>query len=523
MKVTLTSDKLSSITLPNPIHSFPEWLERPGREHYRLLAYLTSNLTNATIIDIGTHKGWSALALSNPESNVTIHTFDIIDKLTTQESTLLAQRGVKTHIEDLWNPTIRENWKDTILASELIFLDVDPHNGKMEYDLYLWLQKNDYQGIIVCDDIWHFEHMRHNFWHKIPPHERMDLTPYGHWSGTGLICFHFENHTIESQMSLSSTSKQRQQWTFVTAYFNLTECSDASEPIKDRDAAYYMSHAKDTMSIPYNLVVYCDPNSIDILKSFRPPHLLAQTKWISISFEDIPLVKYQSIIAENRRTHPYHEDPRNTPSYYLLCMSRYWMLQNEIKENSFDTSHFAWINICMSRMGARNLAEIDRVVSTMRDRFSTCFIAYQPKSFQNDLQNYFSYGRCSLCSGFFTGNTFYMQQFCKLIMAKFREMLELGYGHADEQLFFLVYLDSPEIFQWYPGDYQSMITNYYYTFDDPDGACQRLIEPAYHSFDIYVAKLAAQRLIKSYNSGACIIEPNKLNRLKTIANLTDAS
>ena len=108
-------------------------------------------------------------------------------------------------------------------------------------------------------------------------------------------------------------------------------------------------------------------------------------------------------------------------------------------------------------------------------------------------------------------------------MAKFREMLELGYGHADEQLFFLVYLDSPEIFQWYPGDYQSMITNYYYTFDDPDGACQRLIEPAYHSFDIYVAKLAAQRLIKSYNSGACIIEPNKLNRLKTIANLTDAS
>ena len=39
------------------------------KEHYHLLAYLSNMVNNSTIIDTGTHRGSSALALSYNQSN----------------------------------------------------------------------------------------------------------------------------------------------------------------------------------------------------------------------------------------------------------------------------------------------------------------------------------------------------------------------------------------------------------------------------------------------------------------------
>jgi hypothetical protein len=50
---------------------------------------------------------------------------------------------------------------------------------------------------------------------------------------------------------------------------------------------------------------------------------------------------------------------------------------------------------------------------------------------------------------------------------QFLEFLEAGYGHADEQLFSPVYFKNRELFDLYYGDYQQMITNYRYTYENP--------------------------------------------------------
>ena len=80
-------------------------------------------------------------------------------------------------------------WKERLLRSPLIMLDIDPHEGKREYDFYLWLRDNNYQGIVVCDDIRHFPDMRTYFWDKVAPEHKLDITDFGHWSGTGLMFF----------------------------------------------------------------------------------------------------------------------------------------------------------------------------------------------------------------------------------------------------------------------------------------------------------------------------------------------
>lgn len=165
-----------------------EFLGAPGREHYRLLSYLSSLFNGANIIDIGTHQGASALALSMNSSN-TVHSFDIIDSIGNRVPSAKTRENIKLYIDDVFSPEGREKHRDLLLSSPLIFIDVDPHNGTMEYDIYCWLRDEAYQGIVIFDDIHHFQGMRELFWSRIDPPCKVDLTSHGHWSGTGLVSF----------------------------------------------------------------------------------------------------------------------------------------------------------------------------------------------------------------------------------------------------------------------------------------------------------------------------------------------
>jgi hypothetical protein len=163
----------------------PEVFNRPpGKEHYHLLKTLSTEVSGKEILDIGTWMGASALALSFNPANA-VHSFDLAHSFS-----LPKRSNITYHLANIVTDTPeREQWKDRILASPLIFLDIDPHEGKDEYIFYEWLRDNKFKGALVCDDIHHFEGMRTNFWSKIPNEFKTDLTTKGHWSGTGLVKF----------------------------------------------------------------------------------------------------------------------------------------------------------------------------------------------------------------------------------------------------------------------------------------------------------------------------------------------
>lgn len=155
-----------------------------GQEHYHLLKQLSTQINEKEIFDIGTWMGASALALAFNQTN-TVHSFDLIHSYS-----LTKRSNIVYHLANIVTDTPdRELWKERILASPLIFLDIDPHEGKDEYIFYEWLRDNNYKGVLICDDIHHFEGMRTNFWSKIPNEFKTDLTSQGHWSGTGKVQF----------------------------------------------------------------------------------------------------------------------------------------------------------------------------------------------------------------------------------------------------------------------------------------------------------------------------------------------
>ncbi len=160
-----------------------EFFDIPGREHYRLLETLSLNYKS--IIDIGTHRGSSAYSLSYSGDNK-VHSFDIIDKIGDKSR---FPSNINFYYDNLWTDDGFEKHKNLILESACIFLDVDPHNGTMEFEFYNKLKDNNYKGILLCDDIHYFSEMKEKFWNLVPVSEKYDLTKIGHWSGTGLILF----------------------------------------------------------------------------------------------------------------------------------------------------------------------------------------------------------------------------------------------------------------------------------------------------------------------------------------------
>lgn len=177
----------------------------PGDEHYFFLAALGMQMKNKKIIECGTHNGRSTYALyyGNKKLHNENHiiTYDIHYFLA---DGIFNETTIEYKLENLFDKNVRELNKEHILSSDVIFIDIDPHEGVLEYEMYNWLKENDYQGLILLDDI-HLQegHMNvftgnsmQKFWDKIEDKYKLDLTSVGHYSGTGIVCFHFENYSI---------------------------------------------------------------------------------------------------------------------------------------------------------------------------------------------------------------------------------------------------------------------------------------------------------------------------------------
>jgi hypothetical protein len=359
--------------------------------------------------------------------------------------------------------------------------------------------------------------MRDNCWHHIPTNEKYDLTKLGHWSGTGIVTNQKIEiyHRIPERLPKESSTKN---WTIVTAYFNLTKTPDASNQIKSRDISYYMKHANMTMAIDQNLVVFCDAESEYYIRSLRPSYLEHKTKYIIIEFMDIDIVsKNYKRLVESRQKTGYNADPRNTSSYYLLCMARYDLLLKTMNDNPFHSTHFAWCNICIERMSWKGNIYFPKIWQEYRDKFSTCYIDYQSKALVDNVAQYYKWGRCSMCSGFFTGNTYYMTEFCNEIIKSFDDMLIQDVGHADEQLFSIVFFRRPDIFEFYYGDYTEMITNYGWIYDRPEEPVKNIIKNLNNSGEnIWLLYDVTSRWLTSYEYGCFTIDKNIYTYVKNI-------
>ena len=147
----------------------------PGQEHYKLLGHLSTLFNDITIVDVGTDAGCSAMALSyNPNNRVV--SYDIVNRRRTDIQLPNVEFRVRDALADA------AEW----IGSPLVSLDT-AHEGDYEAVFYGFLSKSPFNGLLILDDVYLNEAMK-TFWESIT-HQKADITPVGHWSGTGLVVF----------------------------------------------------------------------------------------------------------------------------------------------------------------------------------------------------------------------------------------------------------------------------------------------------------------------------------------------
>lgn len=155
-------------------------------DYYRLLQYCSKQFENELFLDFGTHYGNSALILGMNGKNY-VKTYDIVsDKFITKTA---VEKIIKDFPKiDFIVQDAREINPDLISKAKLIFLDVDPHNGIQEKQIFEKLQADNFNGILICDDIRLNDNMR-AFWSSIEL-PKIDVTYTAHRAGgTGAVFF----------------------------------------------------------------------------------------------------------------------------------------------------------------------------------------------------------------------------------------------------------------------------------------------------------------------------------------------
>lgn len=194
MKINLNNNKLDNLLINFLQENCRGMSKRyftlkSGQEPYRLLFFLAQQFNNSLFIDLGTSNGASALALSNNSTNKVI-SFDITERceVSHMESGEFEKMPTFKNIDFIVSQNFID-YIDLFLTSSLIYVDI-AHDGVWEKILIDKLIKFKYKGLVIFDDIYEFDEIL-KLWNSIEL-KKIDLTKYGHWSGTGLIDFNSE-------------------------------------------------------------------------------------------------------------------------------------------------------------------------------------------------------------------------------------------------------------------------------------------------------------------------------------------
>lgn len=168
--------ELSSLIIEDEFRGY--FLDDIGKEHYKLIAYFSKKYQDSLLIDIGSYKGCSALAMSYNKNN-NVLSFDI-------RQGLKRLKEYPTNIEFIIANVMDPIYKEYVLSSPFMVLDTD-HDGPFENAFYEYLKSIQYKGLLLIDDIKYNLPMA-EFWNRIDE-EKYDVSEYGHHSGTGLVIF----------------------------------------------------------------------------------------------------------------------------------------------------------------------------------------------------------------------------------------------------------------------------------------------------------------------------------------------
>lgn len=192
--IVLNKERVDDIDLSS-LHQYLTWnpqylqffLQKAGQEVYKLLGFISMH-SSGVITDIGTQFGSSALALSL-NNQVTVETYDKFKHIPDNNQVQTISNKPNITYKILSAQAVMSK----VAESNVIYLDITTADGLEEIKIMKKLQELNFQGILIIDDIKLSEVME-NVWNNVPKElKKLDVTEFGHWSGTGIVVYNPTN------------------------------------------------------------------------------------------------------------------------------------------------------------------------------------------------------------------------------------------------------------------------------------------------------------------------------------------
>jgi hypothetical protein len=251
--------------------------------------------------------------------------------------------------------------------------------------------------------------------------------------------------------------------TIVTMIYDIRKMENNTN-INNRNISGYIELANQFMlKLPYPIIFFInedDTETYNIIYNIRNKLNLSHLTHIyKLDLQYTYFYKDLKRLEELQKQFIIHNGHLNheTPLYIILNNNKFVFMEKAIELNPFNSSHFVWMDFSINHV-AKNTELIHDWILKIPDKIKQlCINPYienvEPKQyFQNIWHN------CA--GGLFSGSKENLLKYVELFKQKTEQIYNENWYQIDEAVMTMVQRENYELFDFFYGDYEGIISNY---------------------------------------------------------------
>jgi hypothetical protein len=235
----------------------------------------------------------------------------------------------------------------------------------------------------------------------------------------------------------------------------------SSSNVGHRQIEEYIEYGKKLISINEMKIIFIEEEIYDIyLKPFIDDNILSNTTFIFTKKDDIYLYKYyDQIVNFNIKTDNSIKD--TIDFMFIICNKTEWM-REAVKKNPYKSEQFIWIDFGIYHVINNDTIMKESISELVKKRYDSIRIAGGYYNQEMNIEEV--YNRIVWCflGGIFGGSGDKLSLFADLMKDKCLSIMkERGSIMWEVNIWYLIYLENPELFSVYISDHNpSMLIKY---------------------------------------------------------------
>ena len=251
--------------------------------------------------------------------------------------------------------------------------------------------------------------------------------------------------------------------TIVTMLYDIRKLENRDYE-NNRKINNYIDLAKNfLLKLPYPLVIFINDDDDEIYdalyKTRESNNLLHFTHIYKLDFKETYFYKDLSKIEELQEKFFISNGDLNheTPMYIILNNNKFCFMEKTIELNLFDSNHFIWMDFGLNHV-AKDTDHIHTWITKVPDKIKQLCI--NPYIENIEPKTYFQLIYHNCAGGLFSGSKENMLIYIDLFKQKTEQIYSEDWYQIDEAVMTMVQRENYELFDFFYGDYEGIISNY---------------------------------------------------------------